>query len=88
MRETDSRLMRPRKDHSLKHFQHWRTNGHQEADNVRHRYYATGNTDQHLCRPTGAVVHQPLERSLAGFSDKCCRESFSGVTRGDYTQPW
>ena len=43
MRETDSRLMRPRKDHSLNFSDIGRTNGHQEADNVRQRYYANGS---------------------------------------------
>ena len=67
MRETYSRLMRPRKDHSLNFSDIGRTNGHQEADNVRQRYYANGTLIDILCRPTGAVVHQPYERSLAGF---------------------
>ena len=59
MRETDSRLMRPREDHSLKHVEHRQCTT---------AVFCNRNTDEHLCRPTSAVVHwPPSERSLVGF---------------------
>ena len=43
MREAASRLMRPRKGHTLKHIQHWAIQlAHLEVDNVQQLYCATG----------------------------------------------
>ena len=59
MRETCSRLMRPRKDHLLKHFQRRQRTTAVLCDR---------NTDEHLCRPTSAsCTNRLLSVSLVGF---------------------